>query len=176
MRFLPAGLLLLLSIAGVAPLSAQEESSLPAPRPPPLRSVCVVDTESKTGLRLDSLVVERIPYTDSVVTRDGTRQRFHFVRPRIAGYAAPPRGLAAGTAYMRGNTPVEWVNILGYRYMRFGLPRAADLGELLPIGEVQGVTVFIRRGVNIRDDPEHLYVLVEPDCLFTPYASPEAMR
>ena len=176
MRFLPAGLLFLLSIAGVAPLSAQEKSSLPAPGPPPLRSVCVVDPESKTGLRLDSLVVERIPYTDSVVTRNGTRQRFHLVRPRIAGYAAPPRGLPADTTYLLGGDSYEWVKILGYRYMGFSPPRPADLDELVPIGEVQGVTVFIRRGGSIRNDPEHLFVLLEPDCLMQLYASPEAMR
>lgn len=142
-------------------------------RPHTEGTVCVVDTAASSRLRVFGVGQRASP--DSIATRNGARERRTTPNPPVVGYGVDLRGLRADTVTEAGGEWTEWIRILDQRYSPFGRARALPLERVTRIGEVQGVSVFIERGLDLRSAPEVVYLL-NSDCLFQPYVSPEGMR
>ncbi|HEX2091638.1 MAG TPA: hypothetical protein VHG28_04515 [Longimicrobiaceae bacterium] len=134
----------------------------------------MADASSATGLRASNVIAHRIT-ADSVVTRDGARRWLGDLVPAVLGYAASPQGPRPDTVTEVRGERIEWIRIFSHRYTRFGPPRMVPHTWLARVGEVQGASVFVERGLDVRSDPEVVYLLT-PDCLFQPYISPEGSR
>ena len=135
---------------------------------------CTVDPATPSRLRVSDVIVKRLG-RDSVVTRDGKHEWIGSLTPPVVGFGMDPQNLTPDTTTRAGGERTEWIQIFGNRYTRFGPPRALPLDLITRIGEVHGASVFVERGLDLRSDPEILYLLTA-DCLFQPYASPEGSR
>ncbi|HEX6747246.1 MAG TPA: hypothetical protein VF092_08085 [Longimicrobium sp.] len=76
---------------------------------------------------------------------------------------------ASATRWYAGNEPVTFA---GGRYVKEGLTRVLNVGDVVPVGTYNGVTVFAEES-DRRERPEALYFPVSPACLFQPYIPAE---
>jgi hypothetical protein len=125
-----------------------------APPPPPAADgdlrTCVV----KNGT-MSNVEIETDPHTGDTTVAG---RPFREVYPLTAEYAAPARW------YNRG----EPVVFAGLRMVRYGLPRALNVGDVVPVGTFRGVTVFTEPAMD-RRRPEVIYLPLEPGCMFQPF-------
>jgi hypothetical protein len=138
----------------------------------PVRSVCVEDPAFPGGMRPSDAIAERLA-GDSALSRSGERRPLSEFRPRIVGYAAGAGGLEPPGTDVRNGGSDPGVQVLGARYVRFGMPRPIPHGLLIRIGEALGASVFVAAGSDVLDGPV-AYVLL-PDCTFQPYATSASM-
>lgn len=83
-----------------------------------------------------------------------------------------PVEAGSGTWYAAGRAAFEgsWIRILGNDYGVAGAPRRIDPALLAHLGERQGASVFVERGVDLTEHPEVVYLL-DPSCGFVPFRS-----
>lgn len=84
-------------------------------------------------------------------------------RPFSEGYPADSGYAAAADWFVRNE-------VLGRRYVKYGLPRALGPGDVTPVGEYRGVPVYAQRGAEQAGAVRLL--LVRPECIFQPYEGP----
>ncbi|HVG43820.1 MAG TPA: hypothetical protein VM890_03790 [Longimicrobium sp.] len=157
----PERILALAALWCCAPASASAQAAPSAPVPPPAAagtgkaiSVCVLDHGE---IREISATVD--PATGDTLV--GGRP-FAQVHPA----SSPPYAEGADW-FIRGEmVPVGQGS---YRMKeRYGLARVVGPGDLRHIGEYRGIPMFAEPSAS-RENPEVVYFMVRPGCLFQPY-------
>jgi hypothetical protein len=96
--------------------------------------------------------------------RDGQRVPFAQAFPATVGYAA-------GQTWFIQDQPIR---VRNREYVKFGVPRVIQPGELTSFETYQGVPVFV--GTGAPTPPDVIYVPVRPGCEFQPYQPRVAIR
>ncbi|MBB4634197.1 hypothetical protein [Longimicrobium terrae] len=142
----------------VSPVAAPEPVAAPATAPPPEGepiSVCVY----KDGALANIAVTYDLQTGDTLV--DG--RPFAEVHPTTT----PP--YAAGADWFVRDEPFDRDYGPPRRAVKYGLPRTLSPWEITPVKPYRGVAVFAEAGIT--GEPEVIYVLVRPGCVFQPYQS-----
>ena len=114
----------------------------PPPPPPPSMSVCTVQ-----GGQLQSVTV-------TVGTAGDT-----------TGLPTMMETTAATQPWFVNNQPIQFN---GRRYVKYGVPRVLNVGDVNNVGTYQGVAVFAEPSANAQM-PEVIYLPVSGRCEFQPY-------
>jgi hypothetical protein len=77
----------------------------------------------------------------------------------------PGPGYVHSEAFFVNNEPIRFGRRM---FVKYGLPRVMEVGELRRLGRYQGVSVFTEVQ-EPEDDPLVLYLPVRPGCEFQPY-------
>jgi hypothetical protein len=167
MRYVTRTLLLATALCGCA-RTRPPATPTPAPAAPPqapsaadstlLHGTVIVDPAwvcvVKNGT-MANVDVEFNPHTGDTTVAG---RPLHDAYPMTSEYAA------AAPWYKRGQ-PVVFAN---HRLVQYGLPRVLGVGDVVPVGTYQGVTVFAEPTMDVRY-PDVIYLPVDPQCIFQPY-------
>jgi hypothetical protein len=132
------------------------------PPPPP-----VVERRPEEPIMI-CVVVDGIPQYVNAIVRPEERDTVVVTtagirRPLRAAYPAPPP-TASGRDWFVRDEPIFFA---GREYVRFGVPREVEAGQIRRLGEYQGVPLFVPPDAG--EPPASLLVPVQDGCIFQPY-------
>lgn len=97
-------------------------------------------------------------YGDTIVIKDNKRSMFRAVYKNLT------EGYAATRSWYIESKPITY---LKHKYVKYGLPRILGANEIDKTGEIQGVPVFVEKGIP--GTAEVIYIPVRYGCEFQPY-------
>lgn len=147
------------------PLPPAPAAAAPAEAAYPDTTVCIVERDAATGLRM--VRAKFNPSSGQILVADDGRYRPFADRYPSTGQ----EGYASDQGWFIGDEPIEFG---GRRYVKAGVRRMIDPQLIEPAGSYNGIPLFV--DPREASPPTYLYLPTEPGCVFQGYMGEREIR